>query len=116
MLIKKNLMTFAQRRRSSMTRNIKKSVGSDETNKFTFEVAKHIITLDIGIIVLIGSLNSNWIASQGVISIIDSVLLALSGATVAAFLFSIVCCVVVVFLIPYQLNNAESDPSQSGRV
>lgn len=110
-MTKKSLVTFTQRRR--ITNNEKKKTGNDEANKFTFEVAKHITTLDTGIIVLFGSLNPNWIKSQGVASSIDSVLLALGIATIAAFLFSTIFCVTVMFLIPYQLNDNEVTTSQS---
>ncbi len=75
----------------------------DEANKFTFEIAKHITTLDSGIIVVFASLNSNWITSQNVSSNVDLILLLLRLATVAAFLFSTIACVFVMFLIPYQL-------------
>ncbi len=105
MTTKKSLVTFTQRKR--IMNSGKKKAGSDDANKFTFEVAKHITTLDTGIIVLFGSLNLNWVKSQGIASSIDSVLLTLGIATIAAFLFSIIFCVAVMFLIPYQLNDDE---------
>lgn len=114
MTTKKSLITFTQRRR--IMNSEKKKAGSNDANKFTFEVAKHITTLDTGIIVLFGSLNPNWIKSQGIASSIDSVLLALGIATIAAFLFSTIFCVAVMFLIPYQLNDNEVASSQSGLV
>lgn len=111
MSIKKNFTTITQRRRTMKI--VKRKTGNDDTNKFTFDVAKHITTLDTGIIVLFGSLNPNWIKSQGLASSIDSVLLALGIATIAAFLFSTIFCVAVMFLIPYQLSDNEASLPQS---
>ncbi len=77
----------------------------DEANKFTFEVAKHITTLDSGIILVFTSLNSNWITSASINSNIDFILIALGLITVATFLTSTIACVLVMFLIPYQLRE-----------
>lgn len=77
----------------------------DEANKFTFEVAKHITTLDSGIILVFTSLNSNWITSPIINSNIDFILIALGLITVATFLASTIACVLVMFLIPYQLGE-----------
>lgn len=111
MTVKKRYITFTQRKQISRSQKIK--AGNDDANKFTFDVAKHITTLDTGIIVLFGSLNPNWIKSQGIASSIDSVLLALGIATISTFLFSTIFCVAVMFLIPYQLNDDEVTLSQS---
>src|SRR5688572_23138617 len=77
----------------------------DEANKFTFEVAKHITTLDSGIILVFTSLNSNWITAPSINSNIDFILIALGLITVATFLASTIACVLVMFLIPYQLGE-----------
>ena len=80
-------------------------VRANEANKFTFEVAKHITTLDSGIILVFTSLNSNWITALNINSNIDFILIALGLITVATFLVSTISCVLVMFLIPYQLRQ-----------
>ena len=85
-----------------------KNEKSDEANKFSFEVAKHITTLDSGIILVFTSLNSNWITSPGIASNIDLIQVILGIVTVTTFLVSTIACVLVMFLIPYQLGEEKT--------
>ena len=79
----------------------------DEANKLSFEIAKHITTLDSGIILIFTSLYPNWIASPSIISNIDLILVILGLAVLAIFLISTIACVLVMFLIPYQLGETK---------
>ena len=105
MATKKNLVTQAQFRRNSLLQTNNQRTKTDDANKFTFEVAKHITTLDSGIILVFTTLNSNWITSPNIASNIDFILIVLGLFTVATFLISTIACVLVMFLIPYQLGE-----------
>lgn len=105
----------AQSEQTTITQTDKSRDRIDQANKFTFEIAKHITTLDSGIIVVFATLNSNWITSQNVSSSIDLILLLLGLATIAAFLFSTIACVFVMFLIPYQITEEKIASGQEIR-
>ena len=106
---KRAVMKAEKQEQTVVTSNLtnKERARVDEANKFTFEVAKHITTLDSGIIVVFTSLNSNWITSPSIHSNIDFILIVLGLITVAIFLTSTIACVLVMFLIPYQLGKVQ---------